>query len=247
MSLASAAAVSGTQTKRPMSIMGDGGFWHNGLLTGVASALFNKDDSVLVIMNNGYSSATGTQDIVSSAAHDGRGAGVEIETAIEERCRLGVTWVRRVRTYGVGKMLATLREATQGAEKGLKVIIADGECQLARQRRIRPLLAKAVGAGKRVARHALLRRAHGLHRRSFLHPHVGLSVADADAQRGSAAHHPIAQVNNDCVGCGLCGESRTPRTLPVLLADRRDRRIRRAGPLARGYAPRRVSRAGSTG
>ena len=31
MSLASAAAVSGTQTNRPISVMGDGGFWHNGL------------------------------------------------------------------------------------------------------------------------------------------------------------------------------------------------------------------------
>mgnify|MGYP003694233491 CR=1 FL=1 len=45
MSLASAAAVSGTQTNRPISVMGDGGFWHNGLITGVAGAVFNKDDS----------------------------------------------------------------------------------------------------------------------------------------------------------------------------------------------------------
>ena len=52
--------------RRVLSIMGDGGFWHNGLLTGVQSALFNGDDSVLVIMKNGYTSATGTQDIIST-------------------------------------------------------------------------------------------------------------------------------------------------------------------------------------
>ena len=71
MSLASAAAVSGTQKRRPISIMGDGGFWHNGLLSGVAGAVFNKDDSVLIVMNNGYSSATGLQDIPSSARASG--------------------------------------------------------------------------------------------------------------------------------------------------------------------------------
>ncbi|HEU4379233.1 MAG TPA: indolepyruvate ferredoxin oxidoreductase, partial [Hyphomicrobiaceae bacterium] len=43
MSLASAAAVSGTQAIRPISVMGDGGFWHNGLITGVAGSVFNKD------------------------------------------------------------------------------------------------------------------------------------------------------------------------------------------------------------
>jgi len=54
MSLASAAAVAANMAKRPIAVMGDGGFWHNGLITGVASNLFNKGDGVLVIMQNGY-------------------------------------------------------------------------------------------------------------------------------------------------------------------------------------------------
>jgi len=65
-------------------VMGDGGFWHNGLITGVAGAVFNKDDSVLVVMNNGYSSATGQQDILSSKEEtDGRGKGLDIEGALK--------------------------------------------------------------------------------------------------------------------------------------------------------------------
>ena len=54
--------------------MGDGGFWHNGLSTGVSSAVFNKNDSILVIMKNGYASATGAQNIPSSRrnAHNER-------------------------------------------------------------------------------------------------------------------------------------------------------------------------------
>src|SRR5204862_5504710 len=66
MSLASRAGVSPMMQRRALSIMGDGGFWHNGLLTGVQSALFNGDDAVLLIFKNGYTSATGTQDIIST-------------------------------------------------------------------------------------------------------------------------------------------------------------------------------------
>src|SRR3954468_13938340 len=204
MSLASAAAVSGTQAKRPISVMGDGGFWHNGLLTGVAGAVFNKDDSVLVVMNNGYSSATGIQDIPSSLPKaDGRGQGLDIEKALRS---LGVTWIRRVRTYGVARVLSTLKEAMTTPEKGLKVIIADGECQLARQRRVRPALAKAAAAGKRVVR-----------TRFWIDPEVCTSDHSCIRLSGCPSltikpsedplrTDPIAHVNNDCVGCGLCGE-----------------------------------------
>ncbi|MEY3550709.1 MAG: hypothetical protein RL520_1377, partial [Pseudomonadota bacterium] len=66
MSLASRAGVSPMMQRRTLAIMGDGGFWHNGLLTGVQSALFNGDDAVLLIFKNGYTSATGTQDIINT-------------------------------------------------------------------------------------------------------------------------------------------------------------------------------------
>ena len=204
MSLASAAAVSSTQAKRPISVMGDGGFWHNGLLTGVAGAAFNKDDSVLIVMNNGYSSATGTQDIPSSAPNEeGRGRGIEIESTLRS---LGLPWVKRVRTYGVSGVLKTLKEAMAEPGKGLRVIIADGECQLARQRRVRPAMAKAVAAGERVLRS-----------RFWVDPEV--CTGDHSCMRLSGCpsltlkpnedplrSDPVAHVNNDCVGCGLCGE-----------------------------------------
>jgi indolepyruvate ferredoxin oxidoreductase alpha subunit len=59
MGLASAGAVAPTFGKRVISVMGDGGFWHNGLTNGVASAVYNKQDSLLVIVDNKYTSATG--------------------------------------------------------------------------------------------------------------------------------------------------------------------------------------------
>src|SRR5262249_61032998 len=67
MSVASAAAVTPNMDRRPIAVMGEGGFWHNGLITGVASNLFNKGDGVLIRMQNGYASATGQQDLPSRA------------------------------------------------------------------------------------------------------------------------------------------------------------------------------------
>ena len=78
--------------------------------------------------------------------------GIDIEDAVKS---LGVRWIKRVRTYGVATVVKTLREALKTQEEGLKVIIADGECQLARQRRIRPERARLSAAGK----HAEARRA----------------------------------------------------------------------------------------
>jgi indolepyruvate ferredoxin oxidoreductase alpha subunit len=204
MSLASAAAVSATQTSRPISVMGDGGFWHNGLITGVAGAVFNRDDSVLIVMNNGYSSATGQQDILSTQqGKAGRGKGLDIKAALKS---MGVPWIRRVRTYSVAAVVDTLREALRTGSKGLKVIIADGECQLARQRRMRPELERKVAAGRRVVR-----------TRFWIDPEVctgdhscirlsGCPSLTIKPSEDPLRTDPVAHVNNDCVGCGLCGE-----------------------------------------
>jgi indolepyruvate ferredoxin oxidoreductase alpha subunit len=203
LGLASAAGVAPAfGEKRVISIMGDGGFWHNGLTSGVAGALFNRQDSVLVVMNNGYTSATGQQFIPSSKAGGARPR-ISIEAALRT---MGVSWVQTIRSYSVGRVARALRRALTTREKGLKVIVADGECQLARQRRIRPLLKKRVADGGRVVRtrygvdEAVCTGDHSCIRLSGC---PSLTVKDSsDLLRVD----PVAHVNNDCVGCGLCGE-----------------------------------------
>ena len=130
---------------------------------------------------------------------------------------------RTVRTYDVGTMLAdTLREAMSTGDKGLKVIIADGECQLARQRRIRPeIAAPGQAAGERVVRTRFwvdTEVCTGDHSCIRLSGCPSLTVKpSADPLRTD----PVAHVNNDCVGCGLCGEvARRRRALPVVRQDR---------------------------
>ena len=204
MSLASAAAVTPNLDRRPIAVMGDGGFWHNGLITGVTSNLFNKGDGVLIIMQNGYASATGQQYLPSSSASRlGAAPGMDIETTLRS---LGVTWMRKVRTYGVAKMTATLKEAMRTAERGLKVIIADGECQLARQRRVRAEDAEKLKRGERVTKtrygvdDAICTGDHSCIRLS------GCPSLTVKPNPDPLRTDPVAAVIESCVGCGLCGE-----------------------------------------
>src|SRR4029078_2684171 len=96
--------------KRAIEMMGDGGFWHNGLTSGIANAVFNRSDNVTIVVDNNYTSATGGQDLLSSkGAHPRRSTGHEIERAVRG---VGVDWVRTVRrTYDVAAMRDVLREA----------------------------------------------------------------------------------------------------------------------------------------
>jgi indolepyruvate ferredoxin oxidoreductase alpha subunit len=204
MSLASAAAVAPNLDRRPISIMGDGGFWHNGMITGVASNVLNKSDGVLIIMQNGYTSATGQQYIVSSAtSRQGGAVGGDIENALRA---LGIKWLRKVRTYSVATMAATLKEAMRAADKGLKVIIADGECQLARQRRLRVENAEKLKRGERV-----LRTRYGVDDEICTGDHSCIRLSGCPSLTVKPSPDPlrtdpVATVIESCVGCGLCGE-----------------------------------------
>jgi indolepyruvate ferredoxin oxidoreductase, alpha subunit len=204
MSLASAAAVTPNMERRPIAIMGDGGFWHNGLITGVASNLFNKGDGVLIVMQNGYASATGQQYIPSStASKEGPAPGMGIEQTLRA---MGVKWLRTVRTYSVSTMVKTLKEAMKTAERGLKVIIADGECQLARQRRVRAEDAEKLKRGERVTR-----TRYGVDDEICTGDHSCIRLSGCPSLTVKPSPDPlrtdpVATVIESCVGCGLCGE-----------------------------------------
>lgn len=221
MSLASRAGVSPMMQRRTLAIMGDGGFWHNGLLTGVQSALFNGDDAVLLIFKNGYSSATGTQELIStpgSASREMADGGMQSQThtntTIESTLQgLGVQWLRTVHTYEVEQMRKTLKEAFTSDFNGLKVIVAEGECQLERQRRIKPWVASLLKKGERVERvkygvdedvcngdHACIRLS-------------GCPTLTIKDNPDPLKVDPVATVIDGCVGCGLCGANAHAATL----------------------------------
>jgi indolepyruvate ferredoxin oxidoreductase alpha subunit len=204
MGLSSAAAVAPNFGKRVVSIMGDGGFWHNGLSNGVANAVFNKQDGVLVVLENFYTSATGQQHNPSTGKNARNEATVmTIPKALQG---LGVEWIRTVHSYRIPELMKTLREALTSREKGLKVVIAKGECQLERQRRERPLAARRAAAGARVVQPKFgvdPDVCTGDHSCMRLNGCPSLTLRDnPDPLR----EDPIAHVDESCVGCGVCGE-----------------------------------------
>jgi indolepyruvate ferredoxin oxidoreductase alpha subunit len=195
----------GETHKRTLSIMGDGGFWHNGLTSGVGNAVFNKSDNVLVVIDNGYSAATGGQDLPSSKASNAiRSTNHTIETAVRG---VGVQWVRSVtNTYSLAQMRDTLREALTTREKGPKVIVASSECMLNRQRRVKPLVRQAIADGQRVVRERF-----GVDPDTCTGDHSCIRLSGCPsltikANPDPLRRDPIAAVADSCVGCGLCGE-----------------------------------------
>ncbi len=191
--------------RRAISIIGDGGFWHNGLASSIGNMVFNRSDSVAVIVDNFYSAATGGQDVPSSRADNPtRATNNPISAAVRG---VGVTWVREIdRTYDVPRMCNVFREALTTEYDGPKVIVASSECMLNRQRRERPVRRQAINAGRRVVvprfgiDEDICTGDHACIRLSGC-PSLSLRKLD-DPLRDD----PVAHIDQTCVGCGNCGE-----------------------------------------
>ena len=219
MSLSASAGVQSFSEKRPIAIMGDGGFWHNGLLSGVASRLLNNSDGILVILQNGYTSATGTQDLISTPNSNYRKlanskSSTEGDQTIQDALKgLGVKWLKTVHTYDVGKVKKTISDALNSSFMGLKVIVAEGECQLERQRRMRPYKVEQLKKKKRFKRIRF-----GVDEETCTGDHSCIRLSGCPTLTVKPSNDPlkidpVAHVTDDCVGCGLCGENALEATL----------------------------------
>ena len=205
LGLASNSAVHPALGRRTVTMMGDGGFWHNGLTSGIANTVFNKNDGILVIMKNGYSSATGTQELPSSPQHsESKAPDMSIERALKG---IGVGWMKTVNNYDVAAVMKTLKDAMTTKYDGLKVIIAEGECQLERQRKLRPAVAKQLSEGKRT-----VRVKYGVDEDTCTGDHSCIRLSGCPTltikdNPDPLRRDPVATVIDGCVGCGLCGEN----------------------------------------
>lgn len=198
-------AFDGGGERRPISIIGDGGFWHNGLSSSFTNMSFNKSDGVAIVVDNYYSAATGGQDVMSSRADN---ATKRTKNPIAKALNgVGIDWVRQVnRTYDVARMRDVIREALTTDAPGPKVIIASSECMLNKQRREKPLVQKAIKEGRRVdiprfgVDAEICTGDHACIRLSGC-PSLSLKKLD-DPLRDD----PVASIDQSCVGCGNCGE-----------------------------------------
>ena len=91
--------------------------------------------------------------------------------------------------------------------KGLKVIIAEGECQLERQRKLRPSVAEKLTEGERH-----VRVKYGVDEDTCTGDHSCIRLSGCPTltikdNPDPLRRDPVATVIDGCVGCGLCGEN----------------------------------------
>jgi indolepyruvate ferredoxin oxidoreductase alpha subunit len=163
-------------------------------------------------MKNGYTSATGTQQTVSTPQSESRRVAEGASATGDEKMientltGLGVQWIRTVHNYRVAKVKAALQAALGSSFKGLKVIIAEGECQLERQRRLRPIRAARLKQGLRCTR-----TRYGVDEDTCTGDHACIRLSGCPsltikAPSDPLKRQPVASVTPACVGCGMCGE-----------------------------------------
>lgn len=202
---AASASAFNTHSDRPaISIMGDGGFWHNGLTSGIGNAVFNKSDGLTIVVDNNYAAATGGQNLLSSK---GGAANRSTQHPIEKAVRgVGVEWARTVNTYDIGEMRKALKEAVTQKGTGPKVLVAQSECMLNKQRREKPLFAQAVNDGQRVVSERF-----GVDADTCTGDHACIRLSGCPSltvkpNPDPLKRQPVSYVDNSCVGCGNCGE-----------------------------------------
>ncbi|MDR2239507.1 MAG: indolepyruvate ferredoxin oxidoreductase subunit alpha [Zoogloeaceae bacterium] len=181
LSLPAAAAVGPNLGRRVVAVMDAGGFWYQGLATGVADAVSRGEDGVLVIMQSGC--AADGQKLPSKPL----ATALAIESALRG---LGVKWLERVNSYRVADVADALRRAMAAPEPGLKVLIADDERVHEHATHVRLGIDEDICTGDRTCI-----RLSGC---------PSLTIKDSpDPLRAG----PATTIDASCVGCGACGET----------------------------------------
>jgi indolepyruvate ferredoxin oxidoreductase alpha subunit len=118
-----------------------------------------------------------------------------------------VNWVRTVQnTYDLAAMKAALKDALTSKERGPKVVVAQSECMLNKQRREKPRVRAEAAAGRRVVRERF-----GVDSDTCTGDHSCIRLSGCPSltikpNPDPLRTDPVASVIDSCVGCGLCGE-----------------------------------------
>jgi indolepyruvate ferredoxin oxidoreductase alpha subunit len=125
-SITTACGIARATGQKVVAFIGDSTFFHAGL-TGLANAVHNNHDVLLIILDNGTTAMTGHQPHpgVSLIPHDYSGVHVPIDRVVKA---LGVEKCRVVNPFKYKESLAATKEAV-GAE-GVRVLISQAPCHL---------------------------------------------------------------------------------------------------------------------
>lgn len=183
--------------------MGDGTFWHGGLTTSIANSVYNNQNAILVILENFWTSMTGHhQNPASGENMREEDVGMDIEKAL---VGAGVKWIRKVDPYDLKECMKVLKDAFE-KEEGLKVIISRGECQLEVNRKNKVVFKNNMKDKKRFVQAKLGVDAEVCTGDHSCMRYNGCPSLTLEESPNALRDDPIAQIDQSCVGCGLCGE-----------------------------------------
>ncbi|MBM4284949.1 MAG: indolepyruvate ferredoxin oxidoreductase subunit alpha [Deltaproteobacteria bacterium] len=129
-SITTACGISRATGRKVVAFIGDSTFFHAGL-TGLANAVHNRHDLLLVILDNGTTAMTGQQPHpgVTLTPPDYPGKPIAIDGVVRA---LGVERLWVVNPYKYKESLAATKEALQAA--GVRVLISQAPCRLYAER-----------------------------------------------------------------------------------------------------------------
>jgi indolepyruvate ferredoxin oxidoreductase, alpha subunit len=212
--LAAATGIGALSDQKVTSVVGDGTLWHSALNTNVVNAMNNNQDATYIVLDNGWTAMTGHHENPSTGRTY---TGEELKQKpdiVRTLTGMGLG-VERANPYDFKEFGGKLRELNERLAPQLRVLVSEGECQLERQRRVRPQVKERIASGKRqpverlgvdaevcVGDHACIRY-NGC-------PSLTLAKSSNTLRTSSVAH-----IDDTCVGCGVCGEiAHTARLCP---------------------------------
>jgi len=132
-SISAGSGFSSVSKKPVIAFIGDSTFFHSGL-TGLANAVFNRHDLLIVILDNGTTAMTGhqpnpamIQDVLGDTS-----VHLDIEAIVKA---FGVSEFARVKAYNIKALVKSL-EYMQ-SKSGVRVILADEPCVLYARRTLK--------------------------------------------------------------------------------------------------------------
>ncbi|MBQ7585579.1 MAG: indolepyruvate ferredoxin oxidoreductase subunit alpha [Desulfovibrionaceae bacterium] len=118
--------------QKVVAFIGDSTFFHSGL-TGLANAIFNQHDLLLVVLDNGTTAMTGHQPnpgMIQESLGDNC-THLDLEAIVKA---MGVSQVKSLNAYNVQALIKAFQELKE--EKGVRVIIAKQPCVLYARRQL---------------------------------------------------------------------------------------------------------------
>jgi len=175
--------------EKVIAVIGDSTLYHAGL-PGIANAVHNEDDIMLVVLDNAVTAMTGQQTHPAHRDRAGGAAGrkLDIASTLEG---LGVEKIYRMNSYDVRENIGIFKEAL--AYHGVSVVISRQECALYHFRNYRHAGGKIVPFY--VDREACRRPYNCI--KDFMCPAISI----IDEEDGSSSITPEL-----CVGCGVCAQ-----------------------------------------